>query len=209
MKFTAIRPSSLSRVLTSLLLSLFAISITSSAASEITWVEETFEDFADGRLDASGQNIYVSRDGTLRTIHRFDLNQDGHIDLVFNSTHDSYAFIPATLAGVTKEGRIQQSELVVEGSLQVEVADLNRDGHHDLVFLPNASGLQHPRRFVTIAWGGEDGWPAQRVAGVLPIRGAKAIALADLNHDGWPDIVVLGEDAWMPGQPRGKIVRIY
>ena len=160
MKIAAIRRSSLSRVLTSLLLSLFGLSITSSAGSAITWVENTFDDFADGRLDASGQNLYVSRDGTIRNIHRFDLNQDGHIDLVFNSTHDSFAFIPASLAGVNKEGRIHQSELVVEGSLRVEVADLNRDGYHDLVFLPNASGLQHPRRFVTIAWGGKDGWPA-------------------------------------------------
>lgn len=38
------------------------------------WVEETFDDFRDGKLDAAGQNIYVSRDGTIRTIHRFDLN---------------------------------------------------------------------------------------------------------------------------------------
>ncbi|MBI85666.1 MAG: hypothetical protein CMJ81_20930 [Planctomycetaceae bacterium] len=184
MKFAAVRQSSLSRVLISLLLSLLAISGTSSPAAEITWVEDTFDDFADGRLDASGQNLYVSRDGTLRNIHRFDLNQDGHIDLVFNSTHDSFAFIPASVTGVTREGRIQQSELLVEGSLQVAVGDLNRDGHYDLVFLPNESGLQHPRRFVSIAWGGTDGWPAHRVAGVLPIRGAKAITLADLNHDG-------------------------
>ena len=28
-----------------------------------TWVEDSFADFADGRLDASGQNIYVSHDG--------------------------------------------------------------------------------------------------------------------------------------------------
>ena len=63
--------------------------MTSSQAQ--TWVEDTYEDFADGRLDASGQNIYVSRSGSVRTIHRFDINQDGFIDVIFNSTHDSYA----------------------------------------------------------------------------------------------------------------------
>lgn len=53
-------------------------------AAAQTWVEDSYADFADGRLDASGQNIYVSRDGSVRTIHRFDLNQDSFIDLVFN-----------------------------------------------------------------------------------------------------------------------------
>ena len=33
-----------------------------------TWVEDTFDDFSDGTLDASGQNIYVSRSGTKLTI---------------------------------------------------------------------------------------------------------------------------------------------
>ena len=62
-----------------------------------SWVEDSFEDFTDGTLDASGQNIYVSRDGTIRTIHRFDLNDDGSIDLLFNSTHNDYAFVPSTI----------------------------------------------------------------------------------------------------------------
>ena len=115
-----------------------------------TWVEDTFEDFADGTLDASGQNIYVSRDGTIRTIHRFDLNQDGYLDLIFNSTHDTSAHIPATLATVTPERRIGQTPLEVSGSKFVALADLNRDGFLDAVFCPNADGVQHPRRFLTI-----------------------------------------------------------
>ncbi|MCK4466243.1 MAG: hypothetical protein KAU83_11080, partial [Bacteroidales bacterium] len=58
------------------------------------WVEDSFEDFADGTFDASGQNIYINRDGKIRTINRFDLNEDGWIDLLFPSTHDNYSFIP-------------------------------------------------------------------------------------------------------------------
>ena len=53
-----------------------------------TWVEASFEDFRDGTFDASGQNLFVSAQGRVRTIHRFDLNQDGHLDLVFCSSHD-------------------------------------------------------------------------------------------------------------------------
>jgi hypothetical protein len=186
----------------------FIMSLNISLISQ-TWVEDTFEDFRDGKLDGTGQNIYVGRDGTIRTIHRFDLNRDGFIDLLFNSTHDTYAFIPATLATINSKKEISVGRLAVEGSIQSQVADFNRDGFLDVVFCPNSSGVQHPRAFLTIIWGGPDGWPASRSNGLLPVYGAVGLAVADLNGDGWPDIVTLNQKAWMPGQPDGRIVRIY
>ena len=179
------------------------------AASKTVWIEDSFHDFADGRLDASGQNLYVSRDGSIRTIHRFDLNQDGFLDLVFNSTHDTAGFLPGTLVSVNSDGSFLESPLAVEGSKGIAAADLNRDGHPDLVFCPNHGGIQNPRRLLTIIWGGEDGWPASRSNGVLPVYGAEAVAIADLNRDDWPDIVTLNREAWLPGQPEGNIVRIF
>ena len=158
-----------------------------------TWVEDSFEDFADGTLDASGQNIYVSRDGKIRTINRYDLNDDGWIDLFFPGTHDNYSLIPATLASVSSDREVRVSDVAVEGSLQAAVSDLNKDGYLDMVFCPNSSGVQTPRRFLTIVWGGADGWPAYRSNGTLPVHWIKALALADLNHDGWDDIVTLNQ----------------
>jgi hypothetical protein len=93
-------------------LSLFWLAVLSPAQ---TWIEDTFEDFRDGKLDAAGQNIYACRDGTIRTIHRFDLNRDGFIDLLFNSTHDTYALIPATLAAVGSNREITVNRLAVAG----------------------------------------------------------------------------------------------
>ena len=179
------------------------------AETKTVWVEDSFEDFADGRLDASGQNLYVSRDGSIRTIHRFDLNQDGFLDLVFNSTHDTAGFLPGTLVSVNSDGSLQESSLAVEGSKGIAAADLNRDGHADLVFCPNHGGIQNPRRLLSIIWGGEDGWPASRSNGVLPVYGAQAVAVADLNRDDWPEIVTLNREAWLPGQPEGNIIRVF
>ena len=158
-----------------------------------SWIEDSFEDFADGRLDASGQNIYVSRDGTVRTIHRFDLNQNGYLDLIFNNTHDSITYVDATWAQFDAGRTPSHSSLAVLGSLRAAAGDLNRDGFADLVFCPNPDGIQHPRRFISIAWGNREGWSSNRITGVLPAWDPRAVAVADLNRDRWPDIVVLGQ----------------
>ncbi len=191
------------------ILTLALSSVALRAGEPILWVEDSFEDFADGKLDAAGQNLYVSRDGALRTIHRFDLNRDGYLDLIFNSTHDNFTYIPATLGLMEATRRVRRAELAVEGSLRVVLEDLNRDGHLDAVFCPNRSGLQNPRRLLTILWGAEDGWSNLRSHGQLPVYGALAVAAADLDRDGWPDIVTLNQAAWLPGQPEGNILRIF
>ena len=173
------------------------------------WVEDAFDDFADGTLDASGQNLYVSRDGKIRTINRFDLNDDGYLDLIFNCTHDTYQMLPATLARLTREGRSQSHDIAVEGSQRVALGDLNRDGFTDAVFCPNRIGVHHDRRHVSIAWGGKDGWPPQRINGVLPMNAAVDVEIVDLNRDGWPDIAVLGAERWRVDQPPGGVIRIF
>ena len=174
-----------------------------------TWVEDSFEDFVDGVLDASGNNIYVSRDGKIRTINRFDLNDDGWIDLYYSQTHNQVNYIPATLGNISSNRTVEETTLAVDGSFQAEAADVNKDGWLDLIFCPNRSGIQYPRRFVTIIYGGPDGWPAHRSNELLPVQGASAIALADLNHDSGVDIVTLNQEGWLHGQPSGNIIRVF
>jgi hypothetical protein len=193
------------RFLCALLLLIIEIPITNAQ----TWIEDTFQDFSSGNFDASGNNIYVSQDGKIRTIHKFDYNNDGYIDLLYNQTHNSITDNPATLAEVSTNKTIKETNLAVEGSLRTTTADLNNDGYLDLIFIPNHRGIQSPRAFLTIIYGGEDGWPTQRSHGALPVYNIKSVAIADLNHDGWADIVTLNGLAWAPGQPAGNIARIY
>jgi len=198
-------------VLFACLLSLVAVAAGGvSACGDDVWLEDSYADFADGTLDASGQNLYVSRDGKVRTIQRFDLDQDGYLDLIFNSTHDWEFFVPATQGTVAAGSAPFTSQpLPVEGSLRVVLDDLNRDGHTDAIFCPNYSGLQSQRRLLTILWGAADGWSPRRSNGMLPVHAAADVAVCDLNHDDWGDIAVLNGAAWLPGQPAGRIVRIY
>ncbi|MFO1095137.1 MAG: FG-GAP-like repeat-containing protein, partial [Planctomycetaceae bacterium] len=184
------------------------LSCATAEAQGVRWVEDTYEDFADGRLDQAGQNIYVSRDGSVRTINRFDLNGDGHLDLLFNCTHDTYQMLPATVGTVSHDRKCASTELAVEGSLGAEVGDLNRDGYEDLVICPNGIGVHHDRRFLSIAWGGPGGWTNSRITSALPINAAARVAIVDLNADQWPDIAVLGGTRWMVAQPQGRIIRV-
>lgn len=175
-----------------------------------SWIDSTFEDFVNGTFDDSGANIYVSHDGKIRTIHRFDYNDDGYIDLLFPNTHDQIDNLPATMAEILPGRNVKESYLAYQGSLQVTSADLNLNGYRDLIFSPNHDGIQNPRNFITIIYGGEDGWPVYRTTGNLPVNGRNiVVAIADLNQNGWPDIVTLNNEAWTVGQPSGNIIRIY
>ena len=186
-----------------------AKTLTAEATNQVSWVEDTFEDFADGRLDASGQNIYVSRDGKIRTILRFDINDDGYLDLFSGNTHDIQHIVKPSLCQVIPGRQLKQSKLAVRGSNQVKMADLNRDSYPDLVFALTSDGLQVPRQFLSIVYGGPDGWPAYRVTGHLPTNTPKAIAIPDLNADGWPDIAVINRGDQISHISDKENIRIY
>lgn len=181
----------------------------SGAQEAARFFDDEFQDFTQGSFDDGGHNLYAAHDGTLRTINRFDLNGDGLLDIIFNCTHNTYQMLPATCGMIGQDGQAASLDIAVEGSQQVAAGDLNRDGFTDLVFCPNGIGVHHDRRFVSIAWGGTDGWTPQRINSPLPMNGAAAVAVVDLNGDGWSDIAVLGGVRWMAAQPEGRIIRVY
>ena len=168
--------------------------ITSLCRSEIMktkWVEDTFEDFIDGNLDASGQNIYVRRDGTISTIHRYDINNDGYLDLFFGNTHDEQTVVSPVIAMIDKNKNVKSYELDILGSNHIQVSDLNRDGLSDLIFSLTNDGLQTSRRFLTIVYGDKEGWSSKKSGGLLTACNPLDIAIADINADGWPDVAIV------------------
>ena len=51
-------------------------------------VHQGFEGFRGGTFGDSGANAYVSARGGVQIIHRWDLNRDGELDLVFTQDHN-------------------------------------------------------------------------------------------------------------------------
>lgn len=186
---------------------LFVCPVTNAFAQKR--VDDSMEDFLKGTLDASGQNLYVSKDGKLRAIHRFDFNEDGAIDLLFCQTHDVDFTVPSVLVTLGENRKPQMMSFPVKGSLHTVTADVNKDGFNDIVFCPNPYMGQNPRRFLTILYGSNDGWSMQRSFSGLSVYDMKAVVLADVNRDGWLDMVVLNGKKWTPQQPDGNIIRVY
>ncbi len=59
------------------------------------WITEGYDAFRKGQFDSAGVNLYVSRKGIVQTVHRFDVNNDGYFDLIFNNTHDLVYVTPS------------------------------------------------------------------------------------------------------------------
>ncbi|MBM3776292.1 MAG: VCBS repeat-containing protein, partial [Acidobacteria bacterium] len=168
------------------------------------WETRGFEAFRAGQFPAA--NLYVSRAGVLETIHRWDFNDDGYFDLIFNNTHDLAYTPPAyvyTFAGRQPERR----EFAGAGSVHALASDLNGDTHPELVIV---RGFDNTTRALNsrIYWGSPGGparWSERRHLELHTPYVEDACA-ADLNRDGRPDLVFLSASEnsqvyW--GQPDG------
>lgn len=167
----------------------------------LTWSQTTFEDFRKGHFEDAGANSYVSRRGRAQLINKWDLNDDGALDVVFANSHSHAEKLDATIYWGNSEDfdDRRSSALPSDGAQRTVAGDLDGDGRTDLVIPNYANGT----------WDGMDSyvyagdWGALRKAGLgpgaevapfirktsLPTRAAQAAAVGDLNGDGHADVV--------------------
>jgi hypothetical protein len=170
-----------------------------------------FNDFIQGTPGNSGANLYVSRNGNIRVINQWDLNQDGYVDVLISNDHDAFEKVDALIywgtdAGYTSllpelwsrrplaqvafdlmDKKAHVTRLPAFGGGKSAIADLNCDGYPDIVFcnyIHNYPGL----RTAYVYWGSADGYDTRHKS-ELPTNWAAGVAIADLNGDGYPDLV--------------------
>lgn len=134
-----------------------------------------------GRFDTS---CHPFSQTSATTITPGDLNRDGHTDLVVphRDGGQSYGYLNDGKGGFAV-GRTVPFGPNDASIRMAEAADLDRDGHLDIVVIDE-------RRGAGIYFGRPEGGFAE----VVPLNDGKvtpyALAVADLNRDGAPDIVV-------------------
>ena len=155
-----------------------------------TWTTRGFENFRQGKFGNAGQNLYVSRAGVLQRIHQYDLNGNGHLDLLFCNSQNHQERPPAFVYS-DPLGDANRTELPSEGAWTGAVADLNGDGFDDLVLGMRNNGIR-PDLNATIYYGAPDGMSERRQQ-QLPVPLCESVAAGDFNGDGRPDLAFVSQ----------------
>ena len=181
-----------------------------SGAEKASVTHNTFEDFSAGRLGDSGVNLYATRSGTLEMIHRWDLNNDGYLDILLGQDHDVLenadilvywgriggpeSILPdlpdhQPLARLLRQVRLREegvTRLPSPGGGRSIVVDLNQDLYPELVFCNFIHNYSEDMAAL-IYWGGPNGYqPEHRTE--LPTILAGGVAAGDFNGDGFVDL---------------------
>lgn len=149
-------------------------------------VSDTANNLHSFRVQPNGQLSYWSttrNQGAWTAASKIDLDQDGIDDLVVGPSMSTPPGTPSTIVALKSDGRggfeIEQSVVLGPGALGIETADIDGDGHSDLLVL-----LAHGQ----MAWVRADG----RGGFDAPIRYAAAghpFGLGDLDGDGRCDLL--------------------
>ena len=175
-------------------------------------VHEGFDVLSRGEMENAGENLYVSRKGRVQLIHRWDLNNDGYYDLVFSNTHNSMVGAIDALGYLQthrgfqsvisplyrsialydlwlqeEKSRATVLRFPAERPASVLLHDVDGDGLSDLIFACLGPGDTENHRSV-VYWGRPGGYKRD-LRLELDTVGASDVAVADLNLDGYQDIV--------------------
>lgn len=153
-----------------------------------TWLTRGFDCFREGVFGNGGQNLYVSKAGILQRIHHFDLNKDGHIELLFCNAQEHLEAPPAYVYSDVL-GSPSRSELPSGGSPTAVAADLTGDGYDDLVIGMQKSG--NAGMFNAYIYFGSPEGLTERYQRHIPAHVCTSLAAGDFNGDGKSDLALL------------------
>ena len=183
-----------------LLFSVCSLLVTTLGGGSAAWKESGFEAFADGTFSDGGANTYVSASGRVQVVNRWDFNGDGFIDILCANSHPLLEMLDMSVYwGNGRDFSIRRhSYIPANGPMWVAPGDLDLDGSIDLA-VANYSNGTWTSMDSAVYWGGnrapsdldDAGWTAPPFQGksMLPSKNAQGVIQADLNRDGFPEIV--------------------
>lgn len=162
-----------------------------------------------GHWQASSQGLpHPNAGGFYRQIAVGDVNGDGRLDLAFANMRNGVELYLQTEAG-TWQAALPPMPVMTGGAMSVALADLDRDGHLDLVVGGRMSLKSHYGLFV-LHGDGKGGWSRLQNTD-LPADGLTfvwGITLADVNRDGLPDLAVSTGTAPLERDPQEPAPRL-
>lgn len=149
----------------------------------------SFLDRIDGTFDDSGENAYVAADGSIRLINQWDLTGNGWVDILLPNSHGYNEIVDFSIYWARDDwSQASSLQLPSDGGHSAQVGDLNGNGYPDIVLVNRFNGTKSELD-LWIYWGGPDGYSAGHRTS-LPLQAAERAVLADLNGNGYLDIVV-------------------
>ena len=179
-----------------------------------------FIQMSDGSFKSTNQSVFLNDAASEGVDAVFlDVNHDGYPDLYVVSGGNEYPDGQAALADHLYindgKGNFKRSDGIPSIKVNksaVAVADVNHDGYPD-IFIGGAPAVlgfgQIPESYLLMN-DGHGHYQKAQIPDELKYAGLiRSVAFADLDGDGWPDLVVAGE--WMPVKVfmnrRGKFIR--
>lgn len=152
------------------------------------WVTEGFDGFSKGTMENGGQNLYVSKKGTLQRIFQYDINQDGYPDLLFACSQSMYERPPVHVYP-NLPADFRHFSLPSGGTFDGLFADLHQSGYDDLVLACQHNGT-HTDLTAFLYFGGPEGL-TEKNRMELPAPCSTGVCAGDFNGDGRMDLAFL------------------